>query len=68
MKGGKRIMKIKEASQYLGVAPDTLRKWEKAGIINSERTPLGHRVFTPEAILQIQQITKLRSLERRKLD
>lgn len=61
-------MKIKEASQYLGVAPDTLRKWEKAGIINPGRTPLGHRVFNEEALLQIQQIIKLRSLERKKLD
>lgn len=59
-------MKINEASKYLGVAPDTLRKWERAGIINSDRTPLGHRVFTPEKILEIQQVIKQRSLERPK--
>jgi DNA-binding transcriptional MerR regulator len=59
-------MKIGELAKNLRVSPQTLRVWEKQGIIASDRTPLGHRVFTPESILEIQKIIKARSLERRK--
>ena len=61
-------MKIKQAAEHLGVCTETLRKWEKAGIIATDRTPLGHRLFTPEKILEIQQIIKERSSESRKAD
>jgi len=61
-------MKIKEAAAHLGVCTETLRNWEKAGIINTDRTPLGHRLFTPEKILEIQQIIRERSSESRKAD
>ncbi|MFP4654637.1 MAG: MerR family DNA-binding transcriptional regulator [Methanohalobium sp.] len=29
---------IKQASEYLGVNPETLRRWEREGKINPERT------------------------------
>lgn len=58
-------MKISEAARHLGVHPESLRKWEKAGLISCDRTALGHRVFTPERILEIQQIVKERSFERK---
>lgn len=61
-------MKIKEAAAYLGVCTETLRKWDKAGLISTDRTPLGHRLFTPEKILEIQQIIRGRSSESRKAD
>ena len=32
-----KLIKIKEASAYLGVNPETLRRWEKAGIITPIR-------------------------------
>lgn len=38
-------MRITEAAAYLGVHPDTLRRWEKAGKIRVYRTPGGERRF-----------------------
>ena len=59
-------MRIKEAAEILGVCPDTLRKWDRLGIIDSDRTPLGHRIFKPEDLLRIQKVIKTRSLEKGK--
>jgi DNA-binding transcriptional MerR regulator len=61
-------MKIGELAKHFEISPQTLRCWEKAGLITSKRTPLGHRVFTPENILEIQKLIKARSLERRKAE
>src|SRR5258708_1044411 len=36
---------INEASRILGVSLDTVRRWEKRGLIHSERTPGGHRRY-----------------------
>jgi excisionase family DNA binding protein len=58
-------MKMNEACKVLGVAPDTLRRWEKEGLIHFERTPLGYRIFKEEMIPQLQQIIKERTREKR---
>jgi len=39
-------LSIGEASEYLGVSIDTLRRWEKKGRINPLRSPGGHRYYT----------------------
>ncbi len=39
------FLSIGEASEYLGVSIDTLRRWEKKGKIISYRSPGGHRYF-----------------------
>jgi excisionase family DNA binding protein len=39
------LLSIGEASEYLGVSIDTLRRWEKKGKIISYRSPGGHRYF-----------------------
>ena len=36
---------IGKASEYLGVSIDTLRRWEKKGVIAAYRSPGGHRYF-----------------------
>lgn len=36
---------IGEASKALGVFIETIRRWDRAGKINSERTPNGHRRY-----------------------
>jgi putative resolvase len=36
---------IGTAAKHLGVSQDTLRRWERAGKISSERTPRGHRRY-----------------------
>lgn len=39
------MLQVGEAAQMLGVHPDTLKRWERAGHIASTRTPTGHRRF-----------------------
>jgi excisionase family DNA binding protein len=39
-------LSIGEASEYLGVSIDTLRRWEKKGRIEPLRSPGGHRYYT----------------------
>src|SRR3989344_4233733 len=36
---------IGESSEYLGVSIDTLRRWEKKGVITTVRSPGGHRYY-----------------------
>lgn len=38
-------LSIGEASEYLGISIDTLRRWEKKGKIQPLRSPGGHRYF-----------------------
>ena len=40
-----RYFTIKEASDYLGVTPDTLRRWEEEGKIKPDRTEGNHRRY-----------------------
>ena len=41
----KDLLTIGEASEYLGISIDTLRRWEKKGRIEPFRSPGGHRYF-----------------------
>lgn len=44
------LLPIAKAARILGVSVDTLRRWEREGRIESERTLGGHRRFSLEAI------------------
>jgi len=45
---------ISEAAKYLGVSPDTLRRWEKAGKISApKRTAGGARRYSKELLDEI---------------
>ena len=44
---------IGKAAKELGVSKDTLRRWEAAGKITSERTPRGHRRYDLAKLLGI---------------
>lgn len=50
------LMKISigKAAKELGVSKDTLRRWEAAGKITSERTPRGHRRYDLSKILGVR--------------
>ncbi len=40
------FLRISEAAEYLGVSPNTLRNWERAGKILAERHPVNrYRLF-----------------------
>jgi excisionase family DNA binding protein len=43
-----KFLRIKEASAYLGVSPNTLRNWVDAGKIQAFRHPINsYRLFDP---------------------
>lgn len=43
------FLRISEAADYLGVSPNTLRNWERAGKIVTHRHPVNHyRLFKRE--------------------
>jgi DNA (cytosine-5)-methyltransferase 1 len=44
---------ISEAAARLGVSPDTIRRWEKKGLIKSSRNEHGHRLFKFDEIKRI---------------
>lgn len=37
---------IGDASKYLGISRDTLRRWEKRGVLKPLRSPTNHRYYT----------------------
>lgn len=45
---------IKEASEFLGVAISTLRRWENENRIKSERTEGGHRRYDKSMIISLK--------------
>ena len=51
MKKISRFLRIKEASAYLGVSPNTLRNWVDSGKIQAFRHPLNsYRLFDPKQL------------------
>ncbi len=48
-------MTLSKAAECVGVFPNTLRKWEKAGLIKAIRTPGGHRRYLPSEIRRVSQ-------------
>jgi len=65
-------LRISEAAEYLGVAPNTLRNWERAGKIVAHRHPVNaYRLFKREeldALLDqvVQQSDESNEVHRRK--
>jgi excisionase family DNA binding protein len=47
---GKKLLSIGEASKYLGVSIDTLRRWEKKGRIIPFRSPGEHRYYSKDEL------------------
>jgi excisionase family DNA binding protein len=48
-----KLLSIKQASQYLNVSQDTLRKWEKNEAITPFKTVGGHRRYSVESLNNI---------------
>lgn len=50
-----KLLSVIEASVSIGVSADTIRRWDKKGLIKAQRSPLNHRLF------DIEEITRLHS-------
>lgn len=53
--GGDSMLSIKEASEFLGVSMDTLRRWERTGKITSFRTEGGHRRYEKKDLIKFKK-------------
>lgn len=48
--------RIGDVAKRLKIHPNTLRRLEKNGLIRTERTLTGYRIFTPAIIQKIREI------------
>lgn len=48
-------LSISDASIMLGISIDTIRRWEKKGLIKISRSSQGHRVFSEQDILLLKE-------------
>ncbi|MBT6120222.1 MerR family transcriptional regulator [bacterium] len=50
------FLTIKEASKILGVNPETLRRWDKAGKLKTKRHPMNnYRIYDADDINKLKQ-------------
>ena len=61
--GGAMGFSIGEVSQAVGLAPQTLRLWEKERLIRPSRTGRGYRVYTEPDVKRLREIKQLRKVE-----
>ena len=54
---------IGEVSQAVGLAPQTLRVWERERLIKPRRTDRGYRVYTELDVARLREIKQLRKVE-----
>ncbi len=51
------LLTISEAAEKIGVSIDTIRRWEKKGLIKSTRSELNYRIFNIDEIQRIHDKT-----------
>jgi DNA-binding transcriptional MerR regulator/quercetin dioxygenase-like cupin family protein len=62
-KSGSMGFSIGEVSQAVGLAPQTLRLWERERLIKPRRTDRGYRVYTEPDVRRLREIKQLRKFE-----
>ena len=62
-KSGSVGFSIGEVSQAVGLAPQTLRLWERERLIKPRRTDRGYRVYTEPDVKRLREIKQLRKME-----
>jgi len=61
--GGSVGFSIGEVSQAIGLAPQTLRLWERERLVRPRRTDRGYRVYTELDVDRLRRIKQLRKAE-----
>jgi len=61
--GGSMGFSIGEVSQAIGLAPQTLRLWERERLVKPRRTDRGYRVYTEPDVERLRTIKHLRKTE-----
>ena len=51
------FMTVKEAAEYLGVSPITLRRWDKKGKLKTRRHPMNNfRIYSKDEVRRIKRL------------
>ncbi len=51
----KKPLTIRQAAKELGVSPDTLRRWDRAGKFKAARHPMNnYRIYSAQAIERLK--------------
>jgi len=58
------LVTIGDAAELVGVSRTMLRIWEREHLIRPDRSPGGHRLYTPADIARMREIVRLRTEER----
>lgn len=53
----KKRLSLGESAEHLGVSEDTIRRWEKKGLIKSQRNESNHRLFNLEELSRVSHKT-----------
>ena len=61
--GGSVGFSIGEVSRSIGLAPQTLRLWERERLVRPRRTDRGYRVYTERDVERLRSIKQLRKVE-----
>lgn len=49
------MLTVHEVSELIGVAPDTVRRWEKKGLIKGQRSTINHRLFNVDEVRHLHE-------------
>jgi DNA-binding transcriptional MerR regulator/quercetin dioxygenase-like cupin family protein len=55
---------VGKAARIVGVSPSTLRLWEHAGLVETERNPGGYRLYPPASLAILKRIKYLREVRQ----
>lgn len=61
--GGTVGFSIGEVSQAIGLAPQTLRLWEREGLVRPRRTERGYRIYGEPDVRRLREVKRLRKSE-----
>jgi DNA-binding transcriptional MerR regulator/uncharacterized RmlC-like cupin family protein len=64
MENGSYRFAIGEASRAVGVAPGTLRVWEREGLVRPSRSKGGTRYYSKEDVERLKRIKQLKTIHR----
>ena len=51
----KLLINVSEASKVIGHSPDTIRRWEKKGLVKAERSKLNYRLFNIQELQELKE-------------
>lgn len=49
------VMTVKDVAAHFGIHPETLRRWERSGVIAPAMRRRGRRIYRPTDITRIEQ-------------